>query len=275
MSHIPVFLKETVQILRPSPSKIFADFTFGLGGHAKSLLSCGGRVIGCDRDINAYKHARILEAQTQNFKAKHVRFSDLHDHLPSLDGILMDIGVSSVQIDQADRGFSFMRDGPLSMQMGINSFSAADIVNQWDENDIADTLYLYADEVRSRSIAKRIVEARQNKKITTTLELANIISRGKKGKIHPATKTFQALRIATNSELDELCIGLQIASSKLKIGGKLVVISFHSTEDKIIKNFFRNSRFLMKKPQPVFPSSEEVKSNVRSRSAKLRWGIKI
>ncbi|QEK38617.1 16S rRNA (cytosine(1402)-N(4))-methyltransferase RsmH [Candidatus Cytomitobacter primus] len=274
--HISVLMKEVIQILRPSNSKIFADMTFGLGGHTKELLSYGCKVIGLDRDLNSYKYGKILESHNQNFTFKRSKFSEIHGKIPLLDGVLMDLGVSSVQLDEADRGFSFMRDGPLSMQMGLNEISAANIVNTWNENDIADILYYYADETRSRSIAKRIIEARKNKEITTTLELADIIYPGKKKqKIHPATKSFQALRIATNEELEELCIGLEIASQKLKIGGKLVVISFHSIEDRIIKRFFKKSRFLLKKPQPLFPTKEETKYNIRSRSAKLRWGIKI
>lgn len=287
VGHIPVLYKEVEQIMRPTPSKTFADMTFGMGGHAKMLLAHGSKVVGCDRDTAAYKQARILEAQTNNFSARHAKFSDLHDHLPNLDGILMDIGVSSMQLDEVHRGFSFMRDGPLSMQMGMNNISAADIVNQWNENDIANILYRYADEVKSRQIAKRIVEFRQKKKITTTFELADIVTNSANKKIHnkrtvydkkskhPATKTFQALRIATNAELDELQAGLQIARLKLKPGGKLVVISFHSVEDRIVKNFFKEMGFLTKKPQPILPSHEEVKCNVRARSAKLRWGIKV
>ncbi len=273
MSHIPVFFEEVINILQPNPSKHFADFTFGLGGHTKKILSYGSHVTGIDRDLNSYKYGKFLESQTTQFQFKRSKFSNAMDKIGQMDGILIDLGVSSVQLDEAERGFSFMRDGPLSMEMGLNAMSAADIVNGFQESDLADILYYYADETRSRSIAKRIVEARRKSYISTTKQLVDIIG-GRQGKTHPATKTFQALRIATNNELEELCIGLGIAAKKLKIGGKLVVLTFHSIEDRVVKHFFKKSGFILKKPQPIFPTSEEVKSNSRSRSAKLRWGVK-
>ncbi len=283
-SHIPVLASEVLNILKPSPSKSFADFTFGLGGHTQKLLSYGSSVIGLDRDYNSIKYGNNLELQNSNFKFKRSKFSNAFDKIENMDGILFDLGVSSVQIDESQRGFSFMNDGPLSMQMGLNNKSAADIINSYSENDLADILYYYADETKSRSLAKKIILARRKQYISTTFQLINaMFSNGKanlndpisqKGK-SPATKAFQALRIATNNELSEICTGLQIASKKLKVGGRLAVITFHSIEDRIVKYFFKEFKFLTLKPQPIFPEQTERKTNSRSRSAKLRWGIKI
>ncbi|USO00553.1 MAG: 16S rRNA (cytosine(1402)-N(4))-methyltransferase RsmH [Alphaproteobacteria bacterium] len=270
-------LEYVTNILAPTPSKTFADLTFGFGGHSKKLLEYGCTVQAFDRDPNTKAEAAKLSNLNSNFSFVLSKFSTIYDHLSVCDGILIDLGVSSMQLDQPERGFSFSKNGPLSMTMGLNSLSARDIVNSWKENDIADLLYFYGDERASRLIAKNIVKERNNKQITTTTELANIVSKSKKHnkKIHPATQSFQAIRMYVNDELNEIVNAMNIATRKLKQGGRLAIITFHSIEDKLVKVFFKNSGFILKKPQPIFASHQEVEKNIRSRSAKLRWGIKI
>ena len=309
--HISVLKKEAIEYLQPSNGKIFIDCTFGAGGHTKAMLEAGAKVIAIDRDKNNKKFAVELQKQ---FGDKLVfindKFSNLEEILEKynfkigcekvekLDGILYDIGVSSMQIDQADRGFSFQQDGKLDMRMGCNTISAEDIVNKMPEKELANLIFQYGDERFSRKIAKEIVKQRQTKPIQTTLELANLIKNCVPfyhDKIHPATRTFQALRIAVNDELGELEKSIKIASTLTPIGCRIGVITFHSLEDKIVKNIFQkyskgeNQHFNRNDPEilnkknnlssitlkvitkkPITPTEEEMQKNIRSRSAKLR-----
>ena len=289
-AHVPVLLDEVVAALSPAPGEHHVDGTFGAGGYAKALLDAGATVTAFDRDPDAIAEGRALAADAKLTLVED-RFANLAAHVDAIDGLALDIGVSSMQLDRADRGFSFQNDGPLDMRMSRSGATAADFVNNADESMIADIIYAYADEPRSRRIARAIVAARP---ITRTAELAAVV-RGAVGhhpgmKKDPATRTFQAIRIHLNGELDELADGLDAAERVLKPGGRLAVVTFHSLEDRIVKRFLKDrgglaparSRHVPTQAEsgpiatftriqkPVRPMEAELTSNPRSRSATLR-----
>ncbi len=292
-AHIPVLLTPLLAAVAPV-SGVWLDGTFGLGGYAKGLLAAGAStVIGVDRDPLALTLAATWAGDYgDRLRLVADTFSNL-DTLAGepLDGVVLDLGVSSMQIDQPERGFSFQKDGPLDMRMSQSGQSAADIVNTASEATLADILYLYGEERASRRIAHAIVEQRRDP-ILTTLRLAEIVAkclpRPKPGQSHPATRSFQALRIAVNGEYDELAAGLAAAERVLKPGGLLAVVSFHSTEDRIVKRFLQlasgndsnANRYAPATTQAVprfdivtkaiGPDDTELDENPRARSAKLR-----
>ena len=291
MEHISVLLKETIYVINPKDNGIYVDMTLGAGGHTKYLLeksAPNGKVIAFDKDSESIENAQktLKTVYGDRLILVHSDYSDslnkLHElGISEVDGIIMDIGVSSYQIDTPDRGFSFLHNGTLDMRMDKESqLTAYDIVNVWDEEDIADILKTYGEERFSKRIARKIVSSRP---ISTTKQLANIVTlaipKNFYKKIHPATKTFQALRIVVNNELEYLKKGLICAIEMLKDEGVLCVISFHSLEDRIVKNIFREYkhkqvlRLINKKP--IYPNEEEIQNNRRARSAKLRCVVKI
>ena len=299
--HHPVLRAEAIAALAVRSGGLYVDGTFGAGGYTTSILATPGtRVVALDRDPTAIAaglasgtdHARLtlVEARFGTLGSVVERLS-----LPPLDGVVLDIGVSSMQFDEAERGFSFRFDGPLDMRMSREGRSAADIVNGAGEEELADMLYHYGEERASRRIARAIALDRKTKPFTSTRALAEMIARimpGKPGDIHPATRSFQALRIAVNDELGELHDALEAAERCLAPGGSLAVVTFHSLEDRIVKRFFqgRSGRadagsrhmpgevhrpapsFVSIGKQPVVPSADEIAANPRARSAKLRFG---
>ena len=292
--HIPVLLAPLLRTVAPV-SGIWVDGTFGAGGYARGLIDAGAeKVIGIDRDPLAHEMAAAWLADFDGRIELHqANFAEMDQIASHVDGVVLDLGVSSMQLDQAERGFSFMKDGPLDMRMGQDGPSAADIVNSADEFDIADILYTYGEERASRRIAKSIVAARKVAPITRTLELVKIIEsclpRPKPGQSHPATRSFQALRIAVNDEYGALMQGLMAAERALRSGGLLAVVSFHSVEDRMVKRFMqarggqsgRANRYApeIQADTPAFqivtrkavgPDDDELAVNPRSRSAKLR-----
>jgi len=298
ISHIPVLGREAVDMLAPRESGIYVDATFGAGGYSRSILGTQGtRVIGIDRDRSAIAGGfDLVEQSNGRLILVEDRFSNLAEICASqgvdaVDGVVMDVGVSSMQLDQAGRGFSFRLDGPLDMRMANHGPTAADVIARASEAELADVIYLFGEERHSRAVARAIVAARKEAPIATTRALADIVSRvvrSKPGDIHPATRTFQSLRIFVNEELDELQLALQVAERVLRRGGRLAVVSFHSLEDRIVKDFFNargktggGSRHLPEVKQavpsfrlltkrPVTPGEAEVAANPRARSAKLR-----
>jgi 16S rRNA (cytosine1402-N4)-methyltransferase len=305
MSHIPVLLNEMLDALAVRDSGIYVDGTFGGGGYTRAILNKANcQVIALDRDPDAI--ARAHELQKDYPGRLHVFqgvFSSLptlmaHSQFDQIDGVVFDFGVSSYQIDTPDRGFSFRFDGPLDMRMSDDGESAADIVNTYEEEDLANIIYTYGEEHRSRRIARAIVELRKVKPIQTTLELANLIKSklgGRPDAQHPATLTFQALRIKVNNELIEIERGLKFAEDFLCAEGRLVAVTFHSLEDRIVKSFLREkavrkhkqSRLLPGEvapappslldlyPKGVAPSASEISVNPRSRSARLRAAVRL
>jgi len=287
--HVPVLFQETIDLLRVRDGGTYVDCTLGLAGHAAGiarLLGPEGHLIGFDRDPEALELAKAnldkvcgeLGSRAPRITLVGEAFSSVAEHVEpaSLDGMLADFGVSSLQIDEARRGFSFMADGPLDMRMDTRSGpTAAQVVNEASERELADLIYEYGEERRSRRIARAIVRGRP---VTTTGELARIVATTapamKQDRIHPATRTFQALRIYVNRELDEIRQLFEIAPKLLRTSGRLVVISFHSLEDRIAKDSLREGarqgiwQILTKKP--VTAGLEETDRNPRSRSAKLR-----
>ena len=243
--HVPVLLNEVMAALSPLAGARIVDGTFGAGGYSRALLEAGAKVIAIDRDPSVLPFAEALSADfPQTFSFVAGTFSELDtlaaDHGP-VDGVVLDIGVSSMQLDEAERGFSFMREGPLDMRMSGAGESAADLVNTLETEALANLLYAFGEERKSRRIAQFIVAARETAPITTTLELARVIEKAigrKPGDAHPATRSFQALRIAVNGEFDQLVEGLFAAERLLSEGGRLAVITFHSLEDRIVKRFF-------------------------------------
>jgi len=295
--HIPVLIDAILRECAPV-SGLWLDGTLGAGGYTRALLAAGADcVIGVDRDPLALQMAESWAgAYGDRVRLVAGTFSDL-DELAGepLDGVVLDLGVSSMQLDQAERGFSFMKDGPLDMRMSQAGPSAADLVNSADEGVLADILYHYGEERASRRIAHAIVAARAMEPITTTARLAEIVAkclpRPKPGQSHPATRSFQAIRIAVNTEFQELAEGLNAAERALKPGGLLAVVTFHSLEDRIVKRFFQlasgheananryapakadtEARFAMVTRKAVAPDADEVARNPRARSAKLRVG---
>ena len=296
--HVPVLGREAVAHLAPREGGVYVDATFGAGGYSRAILDVPGtRLIAIDRDRTAIAGgAELVKSSAGRLTLVEDRFSNLADVCASLgfetiDGVVMDVGVSSMQLDQAGRGFSFRLDGPLDMRMGQTGPTAADVVARASESDLADIIYLFGEERHSRRIARAIVADRQETPFTTTRALADLVGRvvrSKPGDIHPATRTFQALRIFVNEELEELQTALAAAERVLKPGGRLVVVSFHSLEDRIVKNFLGErsktgggSRHLPEVAQlapsfqlltrrPVVAGEDEVVQNPRARSAKLR-----
>jgi 16S rRNA (cytosine1402-N4)-methyltransferase len=279
--HEPAMVAEVVDLLvagRSGTGGRVADMTVGAGGHAEALLRAGvGRVIGFDRDQQALRIARErLARYGDRFTAVHRRFSQVGEAEATgpLQGVLFDLGVSSMQLDEPARGFGYRVDGPLDMRMGGSDVTAADLVNDLPESALADLLFEYGQEHRSRRIAAAIVRVRQRARIETTDQLAGVIVGAvgpRPGGPHPARRTFQALRIAVNRELEELAASLPRAVGLLGPGGRVVVLSYHSLEDGIVKRAFRDDdrlRILTKKP--LRPSPEETARNPRARSAKLR-----
>ncbi len=299
--HHPVLRAEAIAALAVRSGGLYLDGTFGAGGYTSSILDTpGARVVALDRDPTAIAAGLASQAYDTRLTLVEARFGTLdliveRLALAPLDGIVLDIGVSSMQFDEADRGFSFRFDGPLDMRMSREGRSAADIVNGAAEEDLADILYRYGEERASRRIARAIALDRKTQPFTSTRALAEMIARimpGKPGDIHPATRSFQALRIAVNDELGELHDALEAAERCLAPGGTLAVVTFHSLEDRIVKRFFqgRSGRadagsrhmpgeinrpaptFVTTGKQPVVPGAEETAANPRARSAKLRFG---
>ncbi|GKS78094.1 ribosomal RNA small subunit methyltransferase H [Wolbachia pipientis] len=287
MTHTPVLLKEMLSLLSPQDGGIYVDATFGAGGYSKAILeSADCKVYAIDRDETVTKFYDDLSVRyPDRIKLFIEKFSNIKNLLDSnnikgIDGIVFDIGVSSMQLDNGDRGFSFLHDGPLDMSMDNSSYiNASTFVNALREEEIANTIYNYGGERHSRKIARAIVNARKKKTIKTTFELADIVRsvvfRGK-SKIDPATRTFQAIRIWVNDELGELEKGIKAASEILSENGKLIVVTFHSLEDRIVKTFFKDlcatdcKTFSLLNKKVIEASIEEVSANPRSRSAKLR-----
>jgi 16S rRNA (cytosine1402-N4)-methyltransferase len=291
-------LREVLSSLSPRDGGVYLDGTFGSGGHTRAILEAANcQVIALDRDQTAVALGAGLVAAT---RGRLVLVEERFSHLDratqrlgfdALDGVLLDLGVSSMQLDEAERGFSFRRDGPLDMRMGGSRQRAADIVNQWPEGELARVFAAFGEERRAGAVARAIVQARAEQPITRTSELADIIRRvvrARPDEIDPATRSFQALRLLVNEELEEVAKALLAAERILKPGGRLAVISFHSLEDRIVKTFLTargraaspsrhqpdveksapSFRLISKKP--VTPSAEEVDENPRARSAKLR-----
>ena len=302
LSHQPVMLCEVMAHLAPRPGETFIDGTFGAGGYTSALLDAGVRVMAIDRDPAAIAAGRDLEAAADGrLKLVEGRFSDLDTFASTFgfapaDGVVFDVGVSSMQIDRPERGFSFRHDGPLDMRMEAGGVSAADVVNQAPVKALATIIGVLGEEKRAGRIARAIDSARQEGPITGTRQLADIVevTAGARGvqRIHPATRTFQALRIFINRELEEIAMALAAAETILKEGGRLVVVAFHSLEDRIVKRFVqarsRDSRGSRHGPQtasappsfseltrrPVEPGEEEIAANPRARSARLRAAVR-
>jgi len=285
--HVPVLLQEVLALLQPGPGGRYLDATVGLGGHAEAILQAsdpGGRLIGIDRDAEALAIAREHLARFgERAMLLQGRYEDLAVLVgtgQAFDGILFDLGPSSLQFDTADRGFSFSREGPLDMRMDPSTGdSAADLVARLSERDLADLIFRRGEERFARRIARAIVAARPRRAIRTTTALAEVVARAVPRAawprhIHPATRTFQALRIAVNDELTELARVLGEALALLRPGGRLAVISFHSLEDRIVKQTSRQfqaaAAACILTPRPVTPGEAEVAENPRARSAKLR-----
>ncbi len=297
--HLSVLLAEVTSVLKPGPGEIIVDGTFGAGGYARAFLDSGAQVVAFDRDPTARRFAAPLEA-TGRFRLIEARFSEMGEHFGpgSVDGVALDIGVSSMQLDEADRGFSFMRDGPLDMRMSDKGPTAADLVNTLEKDELARIIWLYGEERESRRIASFLIRRRATQPFERTLDLAEVVEKalgGRRGaKTHPATKVFQALRIAVNEELAELEAALVAAEKILKTGGRLAVVTFHSLEDRIVKSFFtarsgnlpggsRHAPPVAGGPAPTFAlpfkgamesGDAELAANPRARSAKLRAGVR-
>lgn len=298
--HIPVMLSQVLTYLNPQDNETYVDATFGNGGYTEAILnSANCKVIALDRDPTVTKRTQEFKSNyADRFEFRAGTFGNFADLIKeNIHGAVFDIGVSSMQLDDDFRGFSFNKKAPLDMRMSMSGFSAKDIVNTYSEKDLADIFYLYGEEKKSRQIAAKIVQYRKNKEIETTTELADLIYQvlpKRFGQIDPATRTFQALRIAVNDELQELQKGLEGAANHLLGEGRLVVVDFHSLEDRIVKNFFNTntakkihtSRYASSAQEvetdtlfsfaskAITPSNDETNYNPRARSAKLRYAIK-
>ncbi|MGB6222226.1 16S rRNA (cytosine(1402)-N(4))-methyltransferase RsmH [Haloferula sp.] len=296
--HVSVLPRETAQWMNAGQGKFIIDGTLGGGGHSEAFLKAGARVLGVDRDPEALAHAsQRLSVYGDRFHAWQGNFAELGDHLAGqggerADGLLLDLGVSSRQLDAAERGFSFRGEGPLDMRMGpaIN-LTAAEVVNEWSEAELLKILWEYGEEPKARRIVRAILARRSERPFTTTTDLADCIEKAvpRSGRTHPGTRTFQAIRIAVNDELGSLERALESSVDLLKPGGRLLVITFHSLEDRIVKRFMRDrSKVWLDQPdwpeprlnprltykllqrKAVAPSDEEIRVNPRARSAKLR-----
>ncbi|MDE2383223.1 MAG: 16S rRNA (cytosine(1402)-N(4))-methyltransferase RsmH [Alphaproteobacteria bacterium] len=304
--HVPVMLPEVLRALQPETGGIFVDGTFGAGGYTRGILqSANAQVIAIDRDPSAIAAGQALVKEfAPRLRLVHGAFSSLKELLAELgvakvQGVVLDIGVSSMQLDEAGRGFSFMKDGPLDMRMAQAGKSARDYVNALSAEDLANIVFIFGEEPRSRAIARAIVKARSEAPLMTTLDLVRAVERATgpqraTDRTHPATRTFQALRIFVNAELDELAAALLAAEEVLEEGGRLVIVTFHSLEDRIVKRFFtaragrepqgsRHQLVAAAPPPATFTQTEkgavaaseaEARANARARSAKLRFGIR-
>ncbi|WP_068085961.1 16S rRNA (cytosine(1402)-N(4))-methyltransferase RsmH [Polycladidibacter stylochi] len=303
--HIPVLLERVQAAMQVQPGEVIIDGTFGAGGYSAAFLAQGAHVIGVDRDPDAIRDGQKLVAQAQGkLDLVHGTFEDLEQHAENcgfaqVDGVVFDLGVSSMQLDQAARGFSFRFDGPLDMRMGQSGPSAADVVNKMERKDLTRIIGLLGEEKRASSVSHAICQARELKPFETTLELAKVIEKvvrrnPKKASIHPATRTFQALRIYVNSELHQAANAMAAAERVLKPGGRLVIVTFHSLEDRLVKRFLADRcktraggsrhmpeqavppatfEFIVKGNQDA--SEDEVAQNPRARSARLRAGRRL
>jgi len=300
MSHKPVLLNEVIESLQVKDNEVFVDLTLGNAGHTKAIIDTGVKnltVVGIDADEQATMTAEkvLQEYKDHNIIITTTYFDSLpevleENNISKINKVLIDLGFRSDQVDQPERGFSFKDDGPLLMtfqsgkDLDENTLTAYEIVNKWEEESIADIIFGFGEETFSRAIAKKIVKVREDKPIETTQELADIVKRAtpffyRHGKIHPATKTFQAIRIAVNSELDRLEKVLPYLFENLESGGRISIISFHSLEDRIVKRYFRKKSDeglanLINK-RPITATEEELAENNRARSAKLRTLEKI
>jgi 16S rRNA (cytosine1402-N4)-methyltransferase len=305
-THVPVLLREVLEALRPERGGVYVDATLGLGGHAEAILAAGEevRLVGIDRDPDALSFSRErLGRFGDRFVAVEGRHEELALHLDRLglhevDGVLADLGVSSMQLDRAERGFSFMKDGPLDMRMGPSGPTAADLVGELPAEALAKIFFEYGEEPRSRAVARAVVQAREAAPIRTTGELRTLVAKAIGGRREegrdPATRVFQALRIATNRELVELGKFLDDAIARLSLGARLAVLSYHSLEDRIVKDTFRERSAGCSCPpsfpvcvcsrrrvlalvtkKPVRPTPEEVFENRRARSARMRVAERI
>lgn len=299
--HIPVMLNEVLQTLAPKDNEVYVDATFGNGGYSEAILNAANcRVIAIDRDPSVLSRVNELKAfYGDRFEFRSGTFGEMSKLIDEkVDGVVFDIGVSSMQLDDDYRGFSFNKEANLDMRMSMSGISAKDIINTLPEKDLADLIYQYGEEKKSRQIAHKIALYRETKEIQTTTELANIIYSimpKKFGQLDPATRTFQAIRIAVNDELQQLKEGLSAAISITQNGGRIVVVDFHSLEDRIVKTFFmenapkrvHQSRYKVSEDnqqtsnlplayasKAIAPSEEECLRNPRARSAKLRYAIK-
>ncbi len=303
--HIPVLLPEVLRVLAAKRGERFIDGTFGAGGYTRAILDAACcEVLALDRDPAAVAIGHSLQSvYGDRLKIAETRFSEMQEAAVAIgwdrvDGVVLDLGVSSMQLDEAERGFSFMRDGPLDMRMSKQGLCAADVVNTFGKDEIANILYELGEERRSRAIAAAIVKEREAQPFTRTGQLAALIERviGRKpgADKHPATRSFQALRLYVNDEIGELERALEAAQHILKPGGRLAVVSFHSLEDRIVKQFLHErsgkrahasrylpaeteaapAAFLLKDRHGLEPSEEEVSANPRARSARLRWAVR-
>jgi 16S rRNA (cytosine1402-N4)-methyltransferase len=303
-AHVSVLLGAVLEVVDPHPGRVVVDATFGAGGYSRAFLERGAEVIAFDRDPHARRFSGPLEAEARGrFHLVERRFSELESGLleagrAQCDAVAFDLGVSSMQLDEAERGFSFMRDGPLDMRMGGAGPSAADLVNGEDPAELARLFWVYGEERQSRRVAAAIARRRVERPFDRTLDFADVVEKalgGRRGApTHPATRTFQALRIAVNEELAELEAGLDAAERVLSPGGRLAVVTFHSLEDRIVKGFFTERAGRLPSgsrhrppsgagPAPTFdllfktartPGEAEVAANPRARSAKLRAGVR-
>jgi 16S rRNA (cytosine1402-N4)-methyltransferase len=290
--HIPVLLRAVLEALQPAPGQTVVDATFGAGGYTRAILAAGASVVAIDRDPDAIAAGRALEEGAGGrLRLVHAPFSTLDDHVGAVDGVVLDIGVSSMQLDQAGRGFSFRADGPLDMRMAQQGMSAADVVNTLKASDLARIFGLLGEERHAGRIARMIEKRRADRPFTRTLDLAkaigDLVGFPPRERIHPATRVFQALRIYVNDELGELARALLGAERVLSPGGRLVVVTFHSLEDRMVKRFIadRSTSIAVSRHLPeregdaatfdrignfVAPGEAEVDANPRARSAKLR-----
>ncbi|UXX84193.1 16S rRNA (cytosine(1402)-N(4))-methyltransferase RsmH [Roseovarius pelagicus] len=295
--HVPVLITPLIAACAPIAGH-WIDGTLGAGGYARALLDAGAdQVTGVDRDPMAIEMAaEWADAYGARMTVVQAQFSQMDQVADAADGVVLDLGVSSMQLDQARRGFSFMRDGPLDMRMSQSGLTAADLVNSVDEGELADILFLYGEERASRRIARAIVRKRAEVPIVSTLQLAEIIEgclpRAKPGQAHPATRSFQAIRIAVNDEYGELIGGLEAAERVLRPGGHLAVVTFHSIEDRMVKRFFQSRagggggsrhapelesfapQFIQASRKAISADEAELASNPRARSARLRVGMR-
>lgn len=297
--HIPVLLNEVVESIAPKDGGVYVDGTFGAGGYTRAVLDAADcTVYAIDRDPDAIREGqKLVDAYKGRLHLLHGTFGEMAELVRGegvdfVDGVMLDIGVSSMQIDRAERGFSFQKDGALDMRMSQNGLSAADVLNTFGERDIADIIYKYGEERFSRRIAAAVVEQRKTAPFKTTLEFADLIRRTvphKREDIDPATRSFQALRIYVNDELGQLESGLSAAHDLLKAGGRMAIVSFHSLEDRIVKTFMQEKSGKTANPsrympvvekqaatlktitkKPILPTESETKFNPRARSARLR-----